>query len=290
MKVLYKQDSIDAKANSKKAFGIVGIKDCYLKQLIVSSDDKRITKKVHHHNAYEVQILTEGHQLYKIDNKFYRLEKGKVLIIPPYVQHRIVESAQYTVKYSITFIRDDEKNDIHTSKKQCYFGALNPHVMDNINFVVSELNNRTTTSEILVANRVLETVVLLLRSIGYEEKTKEENPPKENFHLTLAKQYIKDNIREALKLLDVSVYCHLSNKQLTRIFEYYENISPALYIRRQKIKVIEKVLLESKKSLKEISEEFNFSSEYYFNAFFKKHTGMSPGEYKKMHKDELLSL
>ena len=123
-----------------------------------------------------------------------------------------------------------------------------------------------------------------MRILGYKDTSRAVNTNFENLHLTLAKQYIIDNIKEALKLSDVAAYCHLSNKQITRIFEIYENVAPAQYIRQQRIKVIEKTLLDSQQSLKEISEEFNFSSEYYFNAFFKKHTGMSPGEYKKMHK------
>ena len=42
------------------------------------------------------------------------------------------------------------------------------------------------------------------------------------------------------------------------------------------------VMNESELSLKEISERLNFANEYYFNTFFKKYSGMTPGEYRKM--------
>lgn len=286
MKVLYKQSNSESN-KTENCFSLLGIKDCYLKQLISASDEKNVTKKAHHHNAYEVHIITEGHQIYLAGDEQFRVDKGDFLIIEPDVQHRIIHSSPYSAKYSVTFVCD-ERSNIRTVKSYC--GAIDSRVMENIEFVVSEINNRTEISQRLIENRVFETVVLLLRSSGYKESGDEYDTQRENLHLNLAKQYIQDNIKEALKISDVAAYCHISNKQLTRIFEHFENMSPALYIRKQKIKVIEQMLLAGGVSLKELSEEFNFSSEYYFNAFFKKHTGMSPGEYKKMHKDEKIGL
>jgi YesN/AraC family two-component response regulator len=46
--------------------------------------------------------------------------------------------------------------------------------------------------------------------------------------------------------------------------------------------VLSKLLSDSSLSLKQISEIMNFNNEYYFNAFFKKYSGMPPGEYRKM--------
>ena len=81
---------------------------------------------------------------------------------------------------------------------------------------------------------------------------------------------------------EVSEYCYLSTKQLTRIFQRYEDISPGEYIMKMRISTIEKLLADDSLSLKQISEITNFKNEYYFNAFFKKHSGMPPGEYRKM--------
>lgn len=275
MKVLYKQKT----AVQDGSFALLGIKECYFKKLMSANDGKNITKKSHHHNAYEVHIMADGYQIYYADGKNYRVDKGNFIIIPPGVQHKIVETSVYTTKYSLTFEFEQNKSDI-----KCVCANVSREMSDNIDFILCEITNKTEISRTLIANRVFETVVHVLRISGYKDTSRAVNTNFENLHLTLAKQYIIDNIKEALKLSDVAAYCHLSNKQITRIFEIYENVAPAQYIRQQRIKVIEKTLLDSQLSLKEISEEFNFSSEYYFNTFFKKHTGMSPGEYKKMHK------
>ena len=44
---------------------------------------------------------------------------------------------------------------------------------------------------------------------------------------------------------------------------------------------MEKLLQEEGLSLKDIREKMNCSSEYYFNTFFKRYSGMTPGAYRR---------
>lgn len=84
-------------------------------------------------------------------------------------------------------------------------------------------------------------------------------------------------------VVDVATYCYLSTKQLTRIFQKYEGVTPGEYIIKRRIVKIESLLADASLSLKQVSMMMNFDNEYYFNAFFKKYSGMPPGEYRKMH-------
>ena len=86
----------------------------------------------------------------------------------------------------------------------------------------------------------------------------------------------------APNVTDVSKYCYLSAKQLTRIFQRFEGISPGEYVINKRIKRIEKLLADQNLTLKQIGSMMNFANEYYFNTFFKKYSGMPPGEYRKM--------
>ena len=80
---------------------------------------------------------------------------------------------------------------------------------------------------------------------------------------------------------DVAGYCYLSVKQLNRIFLKYERITLLTYIHREKLRAAETMLKEGERSVQEISEILGFSSVYYFSAFFTKHIGLTPRQYRK---------
>ena len=60
--------------------------------------------------------------------------------------------------------------------------------------------------------------------------------------------------------------------------------SPAQYRIREALKQVKTLLLNTDMPIKEICETCNFSSLIYFYQFFKKHTGLSPIEYRKSGK------
>ena len=139
---------------------------------------------------------------------------------------------------------------------------------------------------LLHGNRIFEVIVSLMRMSGAAECSHPLYETEEDLRLTLARQFVIDNINLPLTVADLASYCNLSEKQLTRLFLQYEGSPPKQYIQRQKVNKMEQLLADHTLSLKEISEQMHFSSEYYFNSYFKKHFGMPPGMYRKMYKKE----
>lgn len=270
MKVLYKQPAQDTNTSLIR----FGIRNCYFKKLSVDLDRKSITKKTHHHSGFEIHIITSGCQKYEVCGEVYTLERGSFLLIYPNAPHKVITSTPDTQKNSITFTWN---TDAH---RNCFFGKISERMCSNLAFISNEGLLQKEISSTLIENTILETLVLVFRLLGVKENitTAKQN---ENIMLSLAKQYISDNIEISLSVTDVAEYCCLSVKQLTRIFQRYEEISPGEYIKNRRISKIEKLLADDLLSLKQISEIMNFNNEYYFNAFFKKNSGMPPGEYRK---------
>lgn len=271
MKVLYKQPTQDANSSLIR----FGIRNCYFKKLSVDHDRKSITKKTHHHSGFEMHIITSGCQRYEVCGKLYALERGCFLLIYPDTPHKVIASEPDTQKYSITFTW---QTDAH---RNCFFGKISERMYSNLTFISNEGLLQKEISSALIENSILETLLSVFRLLGVKEN-KTTAKQDENVMLSLAKQYIDDNIEIAPSVTDVSKYCCLSAKQLTRIFQRYEDFSPGEYIIKKRISTIEKLLADDLLSLKQISEIMHFNNEYYFNAFFKKHSGMPPGEYRKM--------
>lgn len=271
MKILYKQPANDENSSLAR----FGVQNCYFKKLFVDQDYSKITKKSHHHTGFEVHIVTEGYQEYKVGNATYKLESGTYLIIYPNTAHTVVCSTPQTQKYSITFNKSADQ------ASGCLFGSISQRIREGLDFIEDESALKKKISDMLIENSILEILILSFRLSGIREN-ENHTERDENTTITLAKQYIDDNIETTLRVADVSAYCYLSTKQLTRLFNKYENIAPGAYIIKKRIKHIEKLLSHQSLSLKQISIIMNFDNEYYFNTFFKKYSGMSPGEYRKM--------
>lgn len=252
-----------------------GIQNCYFKKLSLDRDLNRITKKTHHHSGFELHIITSGYQKYEVAGTAVTLESGSFLLIYPNVSHTVIASTPNTQKYSITFAQQTD------SHMHYFLGTLSERISANLFFITNEVLLQREISSTLIENNILETLVSVFRLSGIKESN-QISKQNENVVISLAKQYIEDNIETGPSVSEVSAYCYLSPKQLTRIFQKNEGVSPGEYIINRRISIIEKLLANESFSLKQISEIMHFANEYYFNSFFKKHSGMPPGEYRKM--------
>lgn len=271
MKIFYKQPEQERQSSLSR----FDIQNCYFKELVLGRDQNSITKKLHHHKGFEIHIVIDGYQEYAIDGINYKLQSGTFLLIYPNVSHTVVAWKPYTKKYSITFNKQVTEHQI------CFFGKITERIVSNLDFILNEASQKKEISSSLLENNILEILVWAFRLSGIEEN---ENTQKqdENVMISLAKQYIEDNVEMGLNVSDVAAYCYLSAKQLTRMFQKFEGVSPGKYIINRRISTAQKLLADDSFSLKQISEMMNFNNEYYFNAFFKKHSGMPPGEYRRM--------
>ena len=273
MKILYRQTGDNGAALDR-----LGISNCYLKRLLIDLDFRRITNRAHHHNGFEIHIIEKGYQKYVVGDTEYKVSEGEFFLIPDGVIHRVSESALQSAKYSITF----SASPISPASRidRCVFGLVNDKMRNAIERAAEESAGGSQSSEQLAAGAVLDLVVRILRECGMTENAAEKSGEQDP-RLAIAKQYVIDNADQRLSVSEIADYCHLSEKQLTRLFSA-ERITPAEFIRAEKIKLIERYLNEGGLSLKEISEKLSFANEYYFNTFFKKYSGMTPGEYRKM--------
>lgn len=275
MKIIYKQ------GNNSNLFKNLGVSGCYFKQLFSGHDILTSTKRMHHHTFFEVHFVRTGTQKYESAGKIYTASPENMLIIPPGIKHNLIERDAGDSKLSLTFCINAEScfSAVAEKLKEPLVIGIPDFLENNLAYIPAEAGKKCMLSAMLAENRVLETIVEIMRLCGYKSHTHAIEDNNEDARLTMAKQYIKDNIETNLKLTEVAAYCYIGTKQLTRLFRQYENTTPAMYIQKERInKIIE--LMNTPLSLSEISEKMNFSSEYYFNAFFKKNYGMPPGVYR----------
>lgn len=106
----------------------------------------------------------------------------------------------------------------------------------------------------------------------------------------------KELIEQILSLIEENIYnpglsvvfladqVHLSVNYLRNIFKENTGDSLSGYITQRKLALICELLQDTDMPLSDISDRLGFSTKNYFFTFFKKHTGMTPNDYRKKGK------
>ncbi len=98
----------------------------------------------------------------------------------------------------------------------------------------------------------------------------------------LAVNYMNKNIDASPGISDIASHCCISETGLKKIFTEYTGIGVHKYFLKLKIKYASN-LLTSGISTCDIASRLSFSSQGYFSAAFKRETGLSPKEYRKLN-------
>ena len=285
MKILYRQPQKSASHPLHfSALAPLGIERCHLKAIDAEIDTAGFTKKSHSHTGYEVHLLESGAQIYETEDGSFDVGAGRFLLIPPNKKHQIRAVRTPMRKYGLTFVLTPALQGafFEVLPQSCVCKEVPPALWDALRFIRAERDRPRQTAGILIEARTLECVFLLLRAAGAVERRSQAPTDGADAGLDIAKQYIRDNLHTPLQVGDVAAYCYISTKQLTRLFWRIEGISPAAYIKREKIRYMETLLSDTSLSIREVSERCGFPNEYYFNTFFKRYYGMPPGQYRKM--------
>lgn len=99
--------------------------------------------------------------------------------------------------------------------------------------------------------------------------------------LDRAEEFIRDNFREPLRLADVAEVAGVHPAHLASVFSEVNGIPVATFIRKLRLEWVADQLASSSDSLAAVAYRAGFSDQSHMTRAFKKHTGRTPGEYRK---------
>ena len=287
MRIIYQQPDLPVYQQAGQLAVMLlsaSVRRCYFKLLSSDKDSVGVLRRFHRHAGFEIHMILEGEEHYEAEGGEYRVQAGSYLVMPPQMLHRAVPTGLPARKCAITFSVESGETPqwLLPISGHCMMGRMTRDMEEAIRFILSEADSGQALSKVLIGNRIWEMLISIARAAGYRETAQSAEPPADDPRIQMARQYIRDNIARPLSCGEIAGYCHLSERQLTRLFRQYTGVSPAQYICRERAEHIEKLLDRQDMTLREISESLQFSSEYYFNAFMKKYAGMTPGAYRRM--------
>ncbi len=238
-----------------------------------------LTFRNHSHAFYEIHIIREGEVTYGIGDREIRVTKGNLFVIEPRLVHRVITHSDDFFKITISF-NVDGKNEFFGGgfDKESLLLSIPKEIESSIDFIAESRKNFGAYAEDIIESRLREIVYIIADAVSVRGARSFDEY---DGRISRAKKYIEDNPSSLFTCAELSALCHISEKQMARLFYKYEGRSLLVYIHEQKIELAKKRLTESGEPQESIALSLGFSSVQYFNKFFLKHTGISPGEYRK---------
>ena len=178
------------------------------------------------------------------------------------------------------------KSKVHIKNMVC------PRCIATVEDLFKELNIKILAiqlGEISILNEINESQKSQLKEIliknGFE--LLEDNKSK---LIGQIKSIVVDQIHHKSEYLNINFSTLLSEKlnheytSLSRLFSSVEGITIERFTLKQKIEKVKELLFYNQLSLSEIAFQMNYSSSAHLSAQFKKETGMTPSEFKKIRK------
>ena len=97
----------------------------------------------------------------------------------------------------------------------------------------------------------------------------------------LVEDYLTLHINEPFDSLGIEKHMNLSYKYINELFKRVHGRTIQQYHTEIRMERAERLLAETTQSVAEISEQLGFPEPFYFSNVFKKHTGLSPANYRK---------
>jgi AraC family transcriptional regulator len=95
------------------------------------------------------------------------------------------------------------------------------------------------------------------------------------------RNYIQENLDQTLSLEDLSKVALISPNYFISLFQQSTGMTPHKYVLQQRVEYAKELLANSKLSLIEIAHKCGFPDQSQFTTTFRRHLGVTPGQYKR---------
>lgn len=270
----------------------------------VKQDSTFEMKTEHYHDHYEFYYLLSGRRRFFLNNKLYHVHAGDLMAIPKGEIHRTTYFPEDVVEEKDSFqgmqgheryaLRFDDAMIAHLKEEIGENGFMScfehrqitiplnrrAHLEELFERLLQESQGNDEFSKILSKRYCEEIILLLIRCQRYHEP---EIVPMgiEDKQMEKAAQYMSTHFHENLTLKSMATKCCMSESYFSRRFKQVTGFGFKEYLNTIRIRHACDLLLQTNKSILEISEECGYMDSNYFGDAFRKVKNISPSKYRK---------
>lgn len=275
-------------SNSISVTGIVNVHFFEFPEDFYTEQDK--------HPFYELVFVSSGKLLVDSEDYVGELEKSKVIIHRPNEFHSLKTLSRYAptvIIIGFTCLGDIDKfsampvalddNDIKKLAEIIKEGRNVFAPPYNVpKYDMKKKKNPPFGAEQMLKN-LLEYFLIGLKRKAFEGDFTPLNTA-EKFTAKEIVDYIEDNYKEKITLDELAFIFRTNRSTLCKTFKESTGKTITEYVNNKKLVKAKEKIISTNKTFTEIAEELNFESIHYFTRFFKKCTGITPNEFRKINK------
>lgn len=261
------------------------------------------------HDEFELVFMQEiDRGTFYIDDKTINVRANDLILIKPNIPHYLKVECTRPCRFIVlkfSFAKTDKQgisnisvNDflsfISDSNDNGSFFTISNNYCSNISAIMQQILHEAKSpdgeSDFLRSLLTMELFVWLSRSLRAQwESNLATKGHKMHEILESAKLFIDKNYNTDISLSDIAEYVYISTSHFARAFKKHYDISPIQYLLSVRIEKAKTLLEETNLKVGDIASSVGFSAQQRFNDIFKKHLGLSPGEYRQKCRESLLN-
>lgn len=229
---------------------------------------------IHYHALYELFIIGDSEITFFTEDTT-QTYKNCILIVPPFVKHYAIRKSNYRIMFSF-------KSDCTIPSQPFSLKSS-----EDIYFYCKKIEEallKTGSYNDEITECFLKLIFCEIAALNKNKKTEDYKPKEESFFEII--ENILLNFGSDITLGDVAAQLNLGKKQTTRIIRKNYNSTFAEMLRERRLNAALYLLANTDKSISEIVENINFSSESYFYSKFKENYGVTPLEYRAKNRNK----
>ena len=236
-------------------------------------------------NEYQLVYITKGSGFFlsKRDGQPQPVEAGTMMILFPDVWHSYYPNREtgwneYWVGFKGTHIDRLVKHQFFNPKEPILSIGLSGSLIGLYEEIIRITNEEKVGYQQLIASLVMH----LLGTVYYQAKSATLSDPALLDRIHEARFYIKDHLEEDIDSEKVALRIGLSYSYFRRLFKEYTGISPAHYIRQQRLLKAKELLSTTQLTIFEIAYRLQFENPGQFSTCFRASEGISPSGFRKL--------
>lgn len=241
---------------------------------------------LHWHDRFEVLIVDEGSMLARIAGEEHVAKAGDIVIVNPGCTHEatVIEDVSYRVMM-FEFVAQFAQDKIAYRLLRPFVNHASvfmPLINDSeVSALIDEIfrvtRERRTGFQLMQVGLVYQFLSMLFER---HQDTRYVRPVAEG-RLRQVIEYIADHYCEDISSASISEMFGYDESYFCRLFKSVVGIRPMEYIRVLRLEKARRLLTNEKTGISKIALECGFSDMNYFTRCFRRHYGITAGEYRK---------